>query len=288
VIPWVVAVAGFGAAGGIYAGMLRPAQQREQHAVAEVAEAKKALVEAKKDADAGKAAQAELDKKSEENKGLRDDLAKTVAEKADEQKVLDKLKKELGDGGEVKGEGAQITLTLVDKILFKSGAADLTPQGEEVLKKLGVVLNGMPDKMIEVSGHADNQAVESAIKELYPTNWELSTARATNVVRFLQDVAAVKARRLKVAGYGSTRPVASNKTPAGRAKNRRIEILLLPEKVKVVKGDFADEIAAAQPKAGAPTATRPKDADRLKAVAAAKAKAKPVPTKVAATTKKHR
>ena len=286
-LPWLVALVGFGAAGGIYAGIARPAAERERHATAEAAEAKKALDQAKKDAEAGKLAQAELDKKSEEMKGLKDDLAKSAAEKADDQKVLDKLKKELGEGGEVKGEGAQITLTLVDKILFKSGAADLTPEGEGVLKKLGVVLNGMPDKMIEVSGHADNQAVESAIKELYPTNWELSTARATNVVRFLQDVAAVKARRLKVAGYGSTRPVASNKTPAGRAKNRRIEILLLPEKVKVVKGDFADEIAAAQPKAGAPAPTRPKDADRLKAVAAAKAKAKPTTT-AKVTTKKHK
>ena len=78
-LPWLVALVGFGAAGGIYAGIARPAAERERHATAEAAEAKKALDQAKKDAEAGKLAQAELDKKSEEMKGLKDDLAKSAA-----------------------------------------------------------------------------------------------------------------------------------------------------------------------------------------------------------------
>src|SRR5262249_11114069 len=148
-----------------------------------------------------------------------------------------KLKKEVGSGGaEVAGAAGQITVTLVDKILFKVGQADLTPKGEELLRKLGTVLAGS-DKLVEVSGHADNAPVESAIKERYPTNWELSTARATNVVRFLADTVGIDPRRLKAAGFGEHRPVASNATAAGRAKNRRIEILLFPDNLKVVKGE---------------------------------------------------
>src|SRR5205814_823735 len=114
---------------------------------------------------------------------------------------------------------------------------------------------------IEVCGHADNQPVESERKQQFPSNWELSTARATNVVRFLQEQVGIKPRRLKASGYGSSRPIASNATANGRAKNRRIEILLAPDKVKVVKGDFSDELAAA-PKDKSPGKVAVKDSGK--------------------------
>jgi chemotaxis protein MotB len=171
----------------------------------------------------------------------REDLARAAAQRTADEALLAQLKKEVG-GAEVKSAEEGITVTLVDKILFKSGEADLTPDGEALLGRLGSVLKDA-DKLIEVSGHADTTPVKSEIKQRYPTNWELSTARATNVVRFLQDKVGVKPRRLMAAGFGSSRPVASNATAAGRAKNRRIEILLLPDRQKVVKADFAGAVA---------------------------------------------
>jgi len=141
---------------------------------------------------------------------------------------------------------------MVDRILFNSGEADLTNKGETVLRKLGSVFKGLEGKRIQVSGHTDTAPIKSSIKQMYPTNWELSVARAVNVVRFLQTEVGVNPRHMMAAGYGQYRPVASNVHSAGMAKNRRIEILLLPEDIKVVKGEFpevaAAEAAAADPK----------------------------------------
>jgi chemotaxis protein MotB len=270
VLGWIVAVLLAGGAGYLWFGVHQPMADEAAKKAAALVDADKRAGEARKAADDAKA---ELEKLQAELKQARDDLAKSSAKNAEDDKLLADLKKEVGGGAEVAGAGGQITVTLVDKILFQSGEADLSPQGEQVLRALGKVLK-TNDKLIEVSGHADNQPVKSELKELYPTNWELSTARATNVVRFLNEEVGIKPRRLKAAGFGSSRPVASNASPAGRAKNRRIEILLLPDKLKVVKGgELADEVAAAHASAkDAPAPPRAKDKDRAKAVAALHAK----------------
>jgi chemotaxis protein MotB len=263
IVPWIIAILALGGSGYFFFAVHQPMADQARQKDATIAELTKMASDAKADAEKVKALTADLAKAQDDLKQVRDDLAQAAAHKADDDKLLERLKKEVGGGAEVNGTGGQIMVTMVDRILFKSGEADLSPQGEGVLRALGNVLSSN-DKLIEVCGHADNQAVESAVKEKYPTNWELSTARATNVVRFLQEQVGLKARRLKAAGYGASRPIASNATPAGRAKNRRIEILLLPDKVKVVKGDFSDEIA--QAKAQAP---------KIAAVAAPKTKAPP-------------
>jgi chemotaxis protein MotB len=113
---------------------------------------------------------------------------------------------------------------LVDKILFDSGSAELSARGKEVLARMGAVLGKVDDKQVQVSGHTDNVP----IAEKFPSNWELSVTRAVNVVRFLSETAKVPPKRLMAAGFGSHQPVASNGSPAGRARNRRIEILLIP------------------------------------------------------------
>jgi len=278
VVPWVLlALALAGGGWGYYAGY-RPVAEEAREKGETVSELTRQLREAKVEAEVAKAAKAELQKTQDEMKQMREDLEHSAAQKSADDKLLDQLKKEVGGGAEVAGAGGQITVTMVDRILFKSGEAQLTPEGEQVLRKFGVVLSGT-DKLIEVCGHADNQPVESERKAQFPTNWELSTARATNVVRFLQEQVGIKPRRLKASGYGSSRPIASNATANGRAKNRRIEILLAPDKVKVVKGDFSDELAAA-----------PKDKTPVKAPAkvavkdSGKTTAKPA---VKAAVKKH-
>jgi chemotaxis protein MotB len=123
----------------------------------------------------------------------------------------------------------RLSVSMVDKILFPSGEAGITPEGLKVLQRVGAVLKNTQNKIIRVEGHTDNVPIHSRLQAQYPTNWELSAARATNVVRFLQDQAGIAPERLQAIGMAEYRPVASNKTPAGRGQNRRIEITLVPE-----------------------------------------------------------
>lgn len=124
--------------------------------------------------------------------------------------------------------GGRLQVDLIDKILFDSGEATISKRGEEVLARVGAVLATVEDKQIQVSGHTDDSPPTDKIKDRFPTNWELSAARATNVVRFLEEKAKVRGQRLVASGHGQYRPVATNITATGRARNRRIEILLMP------------------------------------------------------------
>lgn len=122
----------------------------------------------------------------------------------------------------------KLSVSLLNNILFDSGQTVIKPEGQKVLKSLGDVLNKFPDKALQIEGHTDNVKISSRLKEQYPTNWELSTARATSVVHFLQDKVGLPGERLVAAGYSEYQPVAANVTPEERAQNRRIQILLVP------------------------------------------------------------
>jgi chemotaxis protein MotB len=121
-----------------------------------------------------------------------------------------------------------LTVDLAEQIFFDSGRASLKAGGKEVLKKVGEALKGYENKIIRVVGYTDNVPVAKSLQATYPTNWELSVSRATNVVRFLQDV-GVPPERMVASGRGEYDPVASNDTPEGRQKNRRIEIMLIDQ-----------------------------------------------------------
>jgi len=97
-----------------------------------------------------------------------------------------------------------------------------------VLARVGAVLAQIDDKTIQVSGHTDNLPLGDKLTAQFPTNWELSAARAVTVVRFLTEKANVPPQRLVASGYGEWSPLASNRSASGRARNRRIEILLTP------------------------------------------------------------
>jgi chemotaxis protein MotB len=130
----------------------------------------------------------------------------------------------------VSQRGGYLVVGVSDKVLFQTGKAELKPRGQKVLEKLAASLLTLPeDQIFQVGGHTDNAPIKSeAVKENFPTNWELSSARATNVVRYLEESCAVPGKRLMAAGFSEHRPVASNKKGKGRKKNRRIEIALLP------------------------------------------------------------
>jgi chemotaxis protein MotB len=119
-----------------------------------------------------------------------------------------------------------LSVDLAEKVFFDSGKAALKKEGKDVLKKVGEALKGYDDKIIRVVGHTDNVKLAKSLQATYPTNWDLSVARASTVVRFLQGV-GIPPERMIPAGRGEYDPVASNDTPEGRQKNRRIEIMLL-------------------------------------------------------------
>lgn len=125
-------------------------------------------------------------------------------------------------------QGGELVVDLIDQVVFDSGEAELNEKGKAVLKQVGETLARVPDKIIQVSGHTDSFKVSRKIAAHFPTNWELSTARATNVVHYLQDELKIPGTRLVAAGLAEFRPIASNRTKAGRSKNRRIEVRLLP------------------------------------------------------------
>ena len=110
-------------------------------------------------------------------------------------------------------------------LLFDSGKADIKSDNTAFLLKVAKLINSV-DNYVRVEGNTDNVPIQNSI---YPSNWELSTARATAVVRFMIDKGNVAPERLSAVGYGEYRPVADNKTEIGRNKNRRIEIVILNE-----------------------------------------------------------
>ncbi len=128
----------------------------------------------------------------------------------------------------------RLTVNMVDSILFPSGSAKIKKEGLEVLKRVADIVKGIDDKDIEVEGHTDNIPISSRIKDHFPSNWELSTARAVTVVRFLEEQ-GIDAERLTAVGHGEFRPIADNATREGRAQNRRIQIVLVPKYQRIVK-----------------------------------------------------
>jgi chemotaxis protein MotB len=172
-----------------------------------------------------------------ENVRLAQEL--TDAQKAREEKVkelsstydqlVDKMKSEIAKGqvtiSELKG---RLTVNMVDAILFDSGRAEIKPDGLVVLGKVIEILKSVDDKAIRIEGHTDAIPISGSLAQRYPTNWELSAARAINVARYLQKQ-AINPSHLSAAGFGEFKPVSDNATVEGRAKNRRIEIVLVPK-----------------------------------------------------------
>lgn len=146
--------------------------------------------------------------------------------KASEADALEaKLATVVGKQGSVAQDGDEIRLQLVDKVLFRVGEAELTEKGMDVLDRIGVALNDLPDKQMWVQGHTDDSPIRPAkgVIPRFASNWELSAARALTVVHYLQDTAGVDPRRLAAVAFGEHRPASRTK-----AKNRRIEIVLYP------------------------------------------------------------
>ena len=145
--------------------------------------------------------------------------------------LVGKLETEIERGevtiSELKGK---LTVNVVDQILFDSGQAELKPAGLEVIQRIGDILKTATGKEVQVEGHTDNVPISPRLQATFPSNWELSTARATTVLHFLQDKVGISGERLSAVGYGEYRPISSNSDSAGRRQNRRIQIILVDQK----------------------------------------------------------
>ncbi|GAB6876208.1 flagellar motor protein MotB [Thermaerobacter litoralis] len=133
--------------------------------------------------------------------------------------------REAGLGGRASARLTERGVAIIfdDQVFFDLGRAELRPEGRNLLRRLAPILARVPGTIL-VEGHTDNLPIRSG---RYPSNWELSTARATTVVRYLAEQAGLDPRRLAAAGYGEWRPRYPNTSEANRAKNRRVEIVLL-------------------------------------------------------------
>ena len=127
----------------------------------------------------------------------------------------------------------KLSITFIDRVLFGFGKASITLEGEKILKSVGDILKNLEDRKIRVIGHTDNIPIGSKYQSKFPTNWELSSARAAAVIRFFQNESGLDPENIECVGRSFYQPVTSNKTSVGRAKNRRVEIIIVPIKKKV-------------------------------------------------------
>lgn len=254
---WYAAVALALVGGALLGFIFTPSHASEaQKAKSEAAAADKARAVEKDRADGLDKALTQLKQdKAEEDKqlatlsGKAADVDKKAEQLAAEEKKLqgtiDKTQ------GSVDTEGDEIHLKLVDKVLFPVGDDQLTDRGKAVLDKVAVALKDLPDKQVWVQGHTDDQPIyipppkkDPKAKPLakgakppapgpvrFITNWELSAARALQVVHYLQDTAKIDPTRLAALAFGQYRPVSRT----NKAANRRIEIVLYPKRVELEK-----------------------------------------------------
>jgi chemotaxis protein MotB len=139
------------------------------------------------------------------------------------------LKNEIDQGQiAIDQSSGRLSIAMIDTILFISGKAEITLEGSMVLRRVGNVLKNAPDEMIHVDGYIDTMKIAMQLQKTYQTNWELTTARAANIVRFLQEKVGIDEKLLQPVSTSEYHPVASNETPDGSSQKHRIEIALLP------------------------------------------------------------
>jgi chemotaxis protein MotB len=124
-----------------------------------------------------------------------------------------------------------LVIHIMESALFEEGKSDLTENAREVLTVVGEHLDGLPNH-IRIEGHTDNRPINTI---RYPSNWELSSARATEVVKFLIDNYDTKPDMISALGYGEFRPLAPNSSDETRARNRRVDIVVLTMKLTEVE-----------------------------------------------------
>ena len=167
----------------------------------------------------------ELENAKKRMEDLRKAQAQAEARASQFRKLVSQFK-QLTDAGKLQVELREnrMIVRLGDQILFDPGKTELKKEGQDALRQVAAVLKDIPNRNYQVAGHTDNIPIKS---KRFRSNWDLSTARAVEVVNFMVS-SGLDPRRLSAAGYADQAPVAANATPENKAKNRRIEITLVP------------------------------------------------------------
>lgn len=139
--------------------------------------------------------------------------------------AYDDFKGMAGDGIDVEQQATGIKVTLAETLLFPTGVSEISSSGMAVIKQLADRLKERASLHVVIAGHTDNVPISARLATRYPSNWELSSARSMNIIHQLVNQ-GVAQDRFESHAFSFTRPVASNDTAAGRAKNRRIEVFL--------------------------------------------------------------
>jgi chemotaxis protein MotB len=161
-----------------------------------------------------------------------------------QRELKDRLERELADGSVALGVDARgVVISLRESGSFPVGSADLTPVSREVLGKIAATLADL-DSTVRVEGHTDDVPIKTP---RFASNWELSTARAINVVQYLVTGGGLAASRLSASGYGEFHPRVPNDSPDNRAKNRRVDLVILNP---VTRASEEPAAPAAAPEAG--------------------------------------
>jgi chemotaxis protein MotB len=214
---------------------------RETEEAARTAEGKKSAEELRKALEEANAKITELERQIEELSAAKEEQeSASEREIAQVKQTYETLVKDLEqevESGKIKIErgAGEVKLNIAEELFFQTGKADIKPEGRKVLLRIGKDLQKAPGMNIRVEGHTDNVPIGPSLRAKYPTNWELAAARAVNVVRFLQQQAGIDPRRLSAVAFSQYRPVASNKTAAGKQRNRRVEIVLISRELDLAK-----------------------------------------------------
>ena len=183
------------------------------------------------------AAKAALEKEKDDLARKLEDSRAALSQKSAREAELDKAVKSMEQAleaeiaqkaGTVRRGEDSFTVELADQILYDSGSASIRPQGLKVLRRVAGSLKEGGDKIIRVEGHTDDVPIRKSPPPRFRSNWELSAARAGNVVEYLHEKEGLKPTMLSAAGYGPTRPAVPNEDNAARARNRRVEIIIQP------------------------------------------------------------
>lgn len=151
----------------------------------------------------------------------------------DSDKIIEKIQGsfETGASAKILKEKRGVVVRLNDTMLFDQGSAIIKPEAKAVLDKIALSLNTFKNPVV-IEGHTDSVPIKN---EKYPSNWELSTARATNIISYLTSKHQFTPGRLSAVGYGEYMPVASNDDVLGKAKNRRVDIVIMSSAQKPQK-----------------------------------------------------
>lgn len=186
---------------------------------------------------------AELKRLRQENQQLNEDVSRLQQENSELSSKASQYESELnrlenarmaleaklkGTGATVRIKNGAVSVLLPGAVLFDPGQTTLRPQSKVTLKKIaGILKTEASAEIVRIEGHTDNDPIVKQ-KDKYKSNWELSTARAAAVLHYMVEECGVSPTRVYIAGFGQYQPIADNKSKTGKAKNRRVEFVIVP------------------------------------------------------------